>query len=381
MDESVLPKRSGELAARDLRALLDAAVDAVIVIDGSGRVETFNHAAERLFGFAERDMLGQNVSLLMPEPDRSAHDSHLRRYFATGEAHIIGIGREVQAQRRDGSIFPAALSVGRVAGVDPPRFVGFIHDLSERVAAENEVIQARDRLTHVARLSTMGEMAAGLAHEINQPLTAITTYAQACQYLIAQGSAADAAEIRDALAQISRQALRAGEVIRRLRAFVSNREVRHERVDCNRLLEDLAALARPDSRANDVRLVFDVEGRLPPLMADPVQLQQVLINLIRNAIDATLQNGSTRREIVVRALQTEQGIEFSVRDYGPGVEPGAIRNLFNPFFTTKANGTGLGLAISRTIVLAHGGKLTYRPAPDGGACFYFTLPVAPGVSE
>ncbi len=366
-----------EAATEELRALLDAAVDAVMVIDAAGRIETFNPAAERLFGFSRQEAIGRNVSMLMPEPDRSSHDGYLRRYLATGEARIIGMGREVQAQRRDGSIFPAALSVGRVAGVDPPRFVGFIHDLSGRVAAENEVMQARERLTHVARLSTMGEMAAGLAHELNQPLAAITTYAQACQHLIARGAAASTEEIRDALVQISQQALRAGEVIRRLRAFVSNREVRQEQVDCNRLLEDLAALARPDSRANDVRLLFDVEQQLPPLTADPVQLQQVLINLIRNGIDATLQNGSRRREIVVRVVRSGEGVEFSVRDYGPGVEPGAIKNLFNPFFTTKAHGTGLGLAISRTLVLAHGGKLAYRPAPDGGACFYFTVPVVP----
>ena len=374
------PPAAREVERQELRALLDAAVDAVIVINSAGLIETFNPAAERLFGFTAEEVIGRNVDLLMPEPDRSAHDGHLRRYLATGEAHIIGIGREVQAQRRDGSVFPAALSVGRVAGVEPPRFVGFIHDLSARVAAENEVIQARDRLTHVARLSTMGELAAGLAHEINQPLAAISTYAQACQHLIAQGTAANDEEIREALAQISKQALRAGEVIRRLRTFVSNREVRHERVDCNRLLEDLAALARPDSRANDIRLVFDVEERLPPLVADPIQLQQVLINLIRNAIDATVQEGSPRREVVVRVARLAEGVEFSVRDHASGVEPGIVANLFNPFFTTKAHGTGLGLAISRTIVVAHGGRLAYRPAEGGGACFYFVLPALQGES-
>jgi two-component system sensor kinase FixL len=364
-------------AARELRALLDAAVDAVIVIDARGLIETFNRAAETLFGFTASEVLGQNVSLLMPEPDRSAHDSYMQRYLTTGYAHVIGIGREVQARRSDGSIFPAALSVGEVAGSEPRRFVGFIRDLSALVAVEREVIQARERLTHVGRLSTMGEMAAGLAHEINQPLTAIATYAQACQYLLEQGPA-DTQEIRESLAQISKQALRAGEVIRRLRTFVSNREVRQERVDCKRLLDDLALLARPDSRANDIRLHFEVENDLPALMADPVQLQQVLINLIRNGIDATLQSGAARREIVLRAVRVPEGVEFSVRDYGPGVEPRALTSLFHPFFTTKAHGTGLGLAISRTIVMAHGGKLAYRPAPDGGACFYFTLPGLPG---
>lgn len=360
--------------AEELRALLDAAVDAVIVIDSVGRIETFNRAAERMFGFTAAEVLGKNVSMLMPEPDHSAHDGYLQRYLATGEARIIGIGREVHAQRRDRSVFPASLAVGRVAGTDLPRFVGFIHDISERVAAERAAVQAQDRLTHVARLSTMGEMAAGLAHEINQPLAAITTYAQACQRLIAEGEALDAADIRESLAQISQQALRAGEVIRRLRTFVANREVRREPIGCNRLIEDLLALARPDLRAHDVRLILDVQPELPEVMADAVQLQQVLINLFRNAIDATLHNGAAQREITLRAVAAKDGVEISVHDHGPGVEPGALASLFNPFFTTKANGTGLGLAISRTIVNAHGGKLAHRSEPGGGACFYFTLP-------
>ena len=246
----------------------------------------------------------------MPEPDRSAHDAYLRRYSLTGEARIIGIGRDVQAQRRDGTVFPASLAVGRVAGTDPARFVGFIRDISARVAAERTAAQAQERLTHVARLSTLGEMAAGLAHEINQPLAAITTYAQACQRLLDKGEAPDAADIRDALVEIGRQALRASEVIRRLRSLVAKREVRREPLRCNQLLEDVVSLARPDLRANDVQLKLDVAPGLPDVMTDAVQLQQVLINLLRNAIDATLQSGDARREITLRALSTPGKLGF-----------------------------------------------------------------------
>jgi two-component system sensor kinase FixL len=365
-------------AAEELRALLDAAVDAIIVIDSRGHIETFNKAAEQMFGFSAPEILGKNVSLLMPEPDRGAHDDYLRRYNLTGEARIIGIGRDVQARRRDGTVFPASLAVGRIAGTGPPRFVGFIRDVSARVAAERAAAQAQQRLTHVARLSTMGEMAASLAHEINQPLAAITTYAQACQRLLDKGEAPDGAEIRESLVEMGRQALRAGEVIRRLRGFVANRAVRPELIGCNRLLEDAVALARPDLRANDVQLKLDVAPNLPDVMADAVQLQQVLINLFRNAIDATLQNGGTQREIALRALCTPGGVEVSVHDRGPGLAAGALAKLFNPFFTTKPQGTGLGLAISRTIVQAHGGTLAYREEPGGGACFYFTLPALIG---
>jgi two-component system sensor kinase FixL len=363
-------------AAQELRALLDAAVDAIVVIDGQGRIETFNRAAERMFGYRESELIGRNVKVLMPESESDRHDGYLRRYLETGRAKIIGIGREVEARRRDGSVLPAWLSVGRVEG-DPPRFVGFIRDESARVAAERTVAQAQERLAHVARLSTMGEMAAGLAHEINQPLAAIATYAQASERMLDKGNPVDLAEVRESLVQISRQALRAGDVIRRLRAFVANRELRRERVGCNRLLEDLVALARPDLRANDVAMRLEVEPCLPDIMADVIQLQQVLINLIRNAIDSTLQSGGSRREIVLRAVSCPEGIEISVDDQGPGVAPEALARLFTPFFTTKPQGTGLGLAISRTIVQAHGGQLSYRDRPGGGACFHFTLPALP----
>ena len=361
-------------AAEELQALLDAAVDAIIVIDSGGQIEKFNQAAEQMFGFSAAEIIGKNIALLMPEPDRSAHDAYLRRYGLTGEARIIGIGRDVQAQRRDGTVFPASLAVGRVAGTDPARFVGFIRDRSARVAAERTAAQAQERLTHVARLSTLGEMAAGLAHEINQPLAAITTYAQACQRQLDKGEAPDAADIREALVEIGRQALRASEVIRRLRSLVAKREVRRVPLRCNLLLEDVVSLARPDLRANDVRLRLDVAPGLPDVMMDPVQLQQVLINLLRNAIDATLQSGDARREITLRALSTLGNVEISVHDHGPGLGPDVLSKVFNPFFTTKPHGTGLGLAISRTIVQAHGGTLAHREEPGGGACFYFTLP-------
>jgi two-component system sensor kinase FixL len=359
--------------AHELRALLDAAVDAIVVIDAHGRIETFNRAAERMFGFRESEVRGKNVSILMPEPEASRHDGYMARYLKTGEARIIGTGRDVEAQRRDASVFPASLAVGRVEG-EPPRFVGFIRDISAHVAAERAAAQAQERLAHVGRLSTMGEMAAGLAHEINQPLAAITTYAQAAQRMLDKGAPVDLAEVRDSLVQISRQALRAGDVIRRVRAFVANRAVRRERVGCNRLLDDLVALARPDLRANDVAMRLDVEPCLPDVLVDVIEMQQVLINLIRNAIDSTLQSGASPREITLRAGSCPQGVEISVEDHGPGVGRETMARLFTPFFTTKPEGTGLGLVISSTIVQAHGAELCYRDRPGGGACFHFTLP-------
>jgi len=363
-------------AEREVQALLDAAVDAVIVIDDHGRILQFSLAAQRMFGYSPAEIIDRNVRMLMPEPYHSEHDGYLARYMRTEEPRIIGIGREVRARRKDGSVFPCDLAVGRVQAVDPPRFVGFIRDISDRRRAEDETRVLQERLTYFSRLSTMGEMAAGLAHEINQPLTAIAAYSQACQRLLKRDAQAADDEVLGALEQISVQALRAGEVIRRLRNFVRNREVKRETVDCRRLLEELRMLADSDARLHDVRLRLDCPVGLPPLHADPVQLQQVTLNLVRNAIEALAGAPEPLREVVIAAgLNADGDVEITVADQGPGVSADAIEQLFNPFYTTKTGGMGLGLAISRSIVRAHGGRLWHSPNTPAGACFHLTLPV------
>ncbi len=257
------------------------------------------------------------------------------------------------------------------------RQVGTLHDITDRRRAEDEVRQMQDRITHFGRISTMGEMAAGIAHEVNQPLTAIATYAQACQRLIAAGEGTPE-EIGSALEQIGTQALRAGEVIRRLRTFVKNREVRREQIEANRILEDVLTLARTDARHNGVRIMLELLPQVPLVQADTVQIQQVILNLIRNSIDAMLEVPESSREIVLRArIDTEGDVEFMVADRGTGLDVATMAELFDPFFTTKPGGTGLGLSISRSIVRAHGGKLWCNSNPGGGARFFFTLPAVP----
>jgi two-component system, LuxR family, sensor kinase FixL len=257
------------------------------------------------------------------------------------------------------------------------KHIGTIHDVTDRRQSEDEARQLQERLTHFARLSTMGEMAAGLAHEINQPLSAIATYSQACQRFVRSPDRNDE-DVLEALEQINAQALRAGEVIRRLRNFVKNREVKREPVECNRLLEDLRTLAETDARLHNVRLRIEAEPNLPYVYADPIQLQQVVLNLVRNAIDAMSEAPETRREVVLSARLSPEGeIEVVVADQGTGLAPEATQHLFNPFFTTKAGGTGLGLAISQSIVRAHGGRLWHTPNAGTGARFHFTLPVPP----
>ena len=624
------------IAELELRAVLDAAVDAVIVIDAGGRIETVNRAAERMFGFSAGEIVGQNVSVLMPEPFRGQHDGYLAHHIRTGERRIIGKGREVVAQRRDGTLFPVFLSVGRIATLEPPRVVGLVsditdrkravealrrerdraqayldlaevmllaldangtvslvnrkgceilgwpedelvgrdwfttclpaelraeveamfrhffegvaapdlyaehdvvtrsgerkliawrnavlrderglvvgtlssgeditdqrravealrkseqllrdaqsianlgnfetrlpngpaywsmqmhailgteaaagplsmadyaqhcvheddrsrmvaawnrlttdempldieyrirrpdgavryvqsiarvsrdaegrgqvvgtlHDITDRRNAQEEMRQTQERMTQFARLSTMGEMAAGLAHEINQPLAAITSYAQALQRLLVRPDAAGSGDVELALTQIAAQALRAGEVIRRLRSFVKNREAHTEVMDAGRLIAELMTFAEPDARLNDIHIRVDAREGLPAISCDPVQIQQVLLNLIRNAIDATNEAAPAVREITLHTRLDESGaVEVSVEDHGPGISDEVAQHLGNPFYTTKSSGTGLGIAISRSILRAHGGRLAHRPTPGGGATVFFTLPATLG---
>src|ERR1044071_1720554 len=234
------------------------------------------------------------------------------------------------------------------------------------------------RLTHVSRLATMGEMAAGIAHELNQPLTAIASYAQACDWLLARGST-DTAEIRDALQQITAQGLRAGEIIRRLRNLVRTPDTQRVLADCNNLVEELRGLALTDARVHNARLELELAPNLPAVLVNRVEIQQVVLNLVRNAIEALEGVPPERRDITLRTANgPDDTVEISVTDTGPGVDQKIVDRLFSPFVTTKPAGAGLGLAISRSIVEAHKGTLRCRPDGAGGACFMLRLPHAQG---
>jgi two-component system sensor kinase FixL len=234
------------------------------------------------------------------------------------------------------------------------------------------------KLTHVSRLATMGEMAAGIAHELNQPLTAIASYAQACDWLLARGST-DTAEIRDALQQITAQGLRAGEIIRRLRNLARTPDTQRVLTDSNSLVEELRGLALTDARVHNVRLEMDLTANLPQVLVNRVEIQQVVLNLVRNAIEALESVPPERRDIILRTSGgQEDTVEIGVIDSGPGVDQKIVDRLFSPFVTTKPAGAGLGLAISRSIVEAHKGTLRYKPQSAGGACFMLRLPHAQG---
>jgi two-component system, LuxR family, sensor kinase FixL len=367
---------AGTHSFEEFQALLDAAVDGVVLVDHQGRVEAFNRAAERLFGYAAQEVLGANVSILMAEPDRSEHDRHLARFLETRIPHIIGTGREVEARRKDGSVFSVFLSVGAVEGAEPPRFVGFVQDISFRRRAEEETHRLQERLTHVSRLATVGEMSTGIAHELNQPLTAVANYAQACDRLLGMAEP-DIDEIRGALRQITAQAVRAGDIIRRLRTLARNDVMKPEPTDVNHLVGELTELIQLDAKTRDVRYELELADQLPPAEIDRAQVQQVILNLVRNALEALGESSADPRQLTVRTRFLPEGnVEIAVCDNGPGVSQAMAQRLFDPFCSSKPNGTGLGLAISRTIVRSHQGSLEYRPNVPSGACFTVRLPLA-----
>lgn len=364
-----------------LRSILESAPDALVVIDESGRIRSFSAMAERLFGYTASDVAGCNVSMLAASPHREAHDSYLARYLATGEKRIIGLGRVVAGRKRDGSIFPMELAVGEAINDGGERlFTGFIRDISSRQELERRLQDIQAELIHVARVSAAGTMASALAHELNQPLTAVANFVMAARALLRSDRSEDHAEAHAALAEAAEQAVRAGQIVRRLREFVARGEVEREPIGLGKLIEESAALALAGTRQHGVRMEVDLDPTVSRVFADRIQIQQVLLNLIRNAIEAM--DGCERRELIISAAaRNSEEVELSVVDTGPGLPADIAERLFEPFVSSKAGGLGVGLSICRTIVEAHEGRLWAEALDEGGSAFRFTLPRADNLEE
>ena len=354
-----------------LQSILDTVPEAMIVIDEIGTIRSFSAAAERLFGWTASEAVGRNVRMLMPAPYQQGHDGYLGRYLQTGERRIIGIGRVAVGLRKDGSTFPIELAVGEMNTGRRRFFTGFIRDLTEPQAAERRLQDMQSELIHVSRLTSMGEMASALAHELNQPLSAIASYMKGSVRLM-DSETPDLERVRDALAAAGEQALRAGEIIRRLRAFVGKGEAAMRIEALPKLIEEAGALAMMGARDSGVRLTFKLEPGIGPVLADKVQVQQVVLNLMRNAAEAM--GAAEVRELTVESRPLPDGrVEVLISDTGPGLADDVLERLFQPFVTTKAEGMGVGLSICRTIIEAHGGEISARNRPEGGAVFRFTL--------
>ncbi|MGB6398137.1 MAG: PAS domain S-box protein [Bradyrhizobium sp.] len=356
-----------------LQSILDTVPEAMIVIDDHGVMRSFSATAERLFGWDAAEVIGKNVSMLMPSPYRQEHDHYLHRYRDTAERRIIGIGRIVVGERKDGSTFPMELAVGEAKVGAEQFFTGFIRDLTERRTQERRMQELQSELVHVSRLTAMGEMASSLAHELNQPLSAITSYLRGAATLL-KADQADKERIREALDRSAVQALRAGDIIKRLREFVAKGETQHSLENPAILLEEAAALALVGAKEQGVRVLLRCDRDLPDIVVDKVQIQQVALNLIRNAVEAM--ETTSRRELTI-AVKREKGLAlFSVADTGTGINPEIVQHLFRPFVTSKVNGMGVGLSICRSIIEAHGGRISAAPNNGGGTIFEFTLPFA-----
>jgi two-component system sensor kinase FixL len=492
---AIRAEQSESRAGERLKAVIDNAHDAIITIDDRGRIETFNKAASRIFGYEPGEVLGRNVNVLMPAPYKEAHDGYLHNYMTTGVAKIIGTGREVEARRRDGSVFPIDLSVAEMNVGGRRGFIGVIRDISERKLAEaardqlaaivqsshdavigkslagfitswnrgaeemygytaaeaigqpiamlappplegeiptlierarrGEVITnyettritkdgrqldvsltlspiqdaagqivgvstiARDvtqlnqaqrrireltaEMVHMSRLTAMGQLSSSLAHELNQPLTAVANYAEAARQLLLAAPTPPPPRVTEFLEKTASQADRAGQIIRRLRGFVEKGSIERVPAFLDEMVKEATALGTVGSASDGIRLVYDLAPGLPPVQIDKIQIQQVVVNLVRNAADVL--RGAERRVLTVRtAAAADSYQEVAVIDTGPGIAPEIADQLFKPFVTTKADGMGIGLSICQSIIEAHAGRIWAEPNPGGGTIFRFVIP-------
>lgn len=357
-----------------IRSILATVPDAMVVIDDAGLILSFSSAAERLFGYTEAEVEGRNVSMLMPAPDRDRHDDYIARYERTGERRIIGIGRVVTGQRRDGTTFPMELSVGEARTGGHRIFTGFIRDLTAQQLTELRLKELQAELVHVSRVSAMGTMASTLAHELNQPLAALAIYLETGRDLIDAGADGALPDLREAMDAAAGEALRAGQIVRRLRDFVARGETERCVHDLPALIAESGRLGLLGATERSIRLFTDFDPDAVRVLADRVQIQQVLVNLLRNAAEAVADGD--RRDILVSTRREGAMVRVSVADTGHGLDPAMASRLFEAFASGKAHGMGLGLSICRTIIEAHGGRIAAEPGADCGTVFHFTLPAA-----
>jgi len=356
-----------------LESILDTVPDAMIVIDERGHILSFSAAAERMFGYFEAELLGENVSTLMPSPDRERHENYLRNYLATGEKQIIGIGRITTARRRNGVAFPIDLHIGEARAGDEKVFTGFIRDLTERQATQRRLHDLQAELAHVARVTAMGTLATALAHELNQPLTAIANYVETARDLLHDPNDDVLEVVREALNECAAQSVRAGQIVRRLRDYISRGEVDRQPQSLKQLVSEASVLAMIGAGERGVEIEVQLEPACDEVLVDRIQIQQVILNLVRNAFEA-MNDSPDRRVRISSCCEGPGSIRVTIADSGPGLEPDLADKLFQPFNSTKTYGMGLGLSICHTIIQGHAGRIWAETSDLGGTEFHFTLP-------
>lgn len=366
------------------KAVVDAAVEAVITTDDRGYIETSNRAAQKMFDYSGDMLTGRNILVLLPETYHEDYEEFVTHYLSTNESQMVGMGHEFTGKRRDNSEFPIHLSISKVQyESECKKYVFLVRDLSAQRAAEKEVREQREQLAHVDRLNTLGEMASVIAHEINQPLTAISMYAQSSLHLLDNDRISGPRKLRDALEKLIVQARRAGSVIERVQQMSRQQSCHSEKVDCNALIKDVHKLAEVEAHIRDIVITLKLSRLLPTIECDPVQIQQVILNLLRNGMESMKKAGFRNgNRIILRTSRTATGVKISVIDSGNGINDKTMEQIYKPFSTTKDTGMGMGLSISRSIIRAHGGQLEYiNNSNNCGVTFYFTLPFRQQISN
>jgi PAS domain S-box-containing protein len=362
------------------RVIVETANDAVVSMDETGAILLANPATSRIFGYEPVEIVGKPLTMLMPEMMRKLHENGFKRYLATGERHVNWRGVELTAQRKNGQEFAVEVSFGELTSDGHKVFTGFIRDVSERKRAEDQ-LRASERslqitqaeLARVSRLTTMGELAASIAHEVNQPLTAVINNASACLRLLANRNL-EPEVLRRALEGIIADGTRASAVLARIRAFIKKEPADKTPLDINEVIQEVLVLAGSELNENQVLLDNQLTTDLPFVLADRVQLQQVLLNLIMNSVEALTAVTNRPRLLCVQSRVDESGeVLVAVSDSGTGFDL-EVGHIFTPFVTTKAKGMGMGLSISRSLIENHGGRLWATPNSPHGAVFSFTLP-------
>ncbi len=358
------------------RGMIGTALDAFVQMDEAGLILEWNPQAEATFGWSREEAIGKSVvELIIPPSYRAAHESGIARFLETGESSgsLLGKRREMTALRRDGRELKVELAVTALRRHGGYVFNGFIRDVTEQRATDSRFQQLQTELLHVSRFSAMGQMGSALAHEINQPLAAISNYLGAGRHLLERAGAPSSDKIREILDKAAEQAVRAGEIIRQLRSFVAKGETQRRPEAIGTVVEEATALAMIGTRHQNVRLNLQLDPDVRFVAINRIQIQQVLVNLVRNAVEAMSESPRRELAIATRALG-DGGIEVEIADTGSGLAPEVAAQLFKPFVSTKSHGMGVGLSICQSIVEAHRGRIWAEANPVGGTIFRFTLP-------
>jgi len=364
-------------AEEEFRLAVEASPSGILLVDKKGHIVLVNSQIEKLFGYGRDELIGHSVEILIPPRFAGQHPEHRAKFFAAPTARAMGAGRELFGRRKDGSEFPVEIGLNPIQTPEGLLVLAAVVDISARKMAEAEAALHREELAHLSRVAVMGELVASIAHELNQPLSGITINAGTGQRYI-DGGNVDLGEVRQLLGDIMADGRRAGEVIRSVLNMVKKSGSTRQRVNLNELVTGVLRMVKPNAVLQSCELETLLEPNLPPIEADPIQIQQVLLNLTINAVDAMNATPVSSRKVVITTKSNGDGtIQTSVRDYGPGISEEVRGRMFEQFFTTKAKGLGMGLAIVHSIVKSHGGSIAAENADGGGCLFHFTIPTTP----